>query len=228
MSLYPVNLNIENRLCLVVGGGPVALRKTRGLLQAGARVRVISPKLVPELGQLSRAKKIEWFNRGYAEGDLDSVDLVFAVTDDRNIQHQIAEEAALKNVLLNSADDPVKSRFHVPAHFRRGPLLLTVSTSGGSPALAKKMREKLEAEIGPEYEAVAGLLSAIRSGVIRESGDPDMSGHVFRTLLEKDLIRLVTEQNWFDVQMLLLEVLPTELDSAAIMKNFLETIDDQS
>lgn len=228
MFLYPVNLNIENRLCLVVGGGVVALRKTRSLLQAGARVRVISPELVPELGQLARAKKIEWFNRGYAEGDLDSVDLVFAATDDRTIQNQVAEEAELKKVLLNSADDPARSRFHVPAHFRRGPLLVTVSTSGGSPALAKKMREKLEAEIGPEYEAVAGLLRAIRSGVIEESGGSDISGGIFRALLERDLVGLVARQNWFDVQMLLLELLPAELDGAAIMKNFLDTIDDDT
>ena len=102
---------------------------------------------------------------------------------------------------------------------------MTVSTSGGSPALAKKMREKLESEIGPEYEAVAGLLTHIREGVIRESGDPNVSGDIFRTLLERGLVQLVGEANWFDLQMLLLEVLPEELDSAEIMKRFLESID---
>lgn len=221
MSLYPVNLKIENCLCLVVGGGFVALRKCRGLLEAKAQVRVISPELVPELRLLVDNGEIEWFERPFVEGDLEGVRLVFAATNNRAVQILIEQEASKHSVLLNSADAPVESDFHVPAHFRRGPMIVTVSTGGGSPALAKKLRKQLENEIGPEYTAVVELMGLIRDSVIEHSSDPQVSGDVFRSLIDGDLVDAVLEENWFDVQMLLLQELPEAMDSVALMKVFL-------
>ncbi len=225
MSLYPVNLKIENSLCLVVGGGLVALRKCHGLLQARAKVRVISPELVDELRSLSANGEIEWFDRPFVEGDLEGVQLVFAATNNRTVQLLIEREAKKHSVLLNSADAPIESDFHVPAHFRRGSILVTISTGGGSPALAKKLRKQLEKEIGPEYTAVVDLMGLIREGVITHSRDPQVSGDIFRRLIEGYLVDSVLEQNWFDVQMLLLQELPEAVDSVALMKVFLENQD---
>ncbi|MFT5729076.1 MAG: precorrin-2 dehydrogenase/sirohydrochlorin ferrochelatase [Desulforhopalus sp.] len=225
MSLYPINLKIENSLCLVVGGGVVAFRKIRGLLQADARVRVISPELLPGLRLLADNGAIEWFERPFVEGDLEGVSLVFAATNKRKVQVLVQEEACKNKVLLNSADAPVESDFHVPAHFRRGPMIVTVSTGGGSPALAKKLRKQLEDEIVPEYQGVVELMAIIREGVISISKDQSVSGGIFRSLLEGNLVEYVLEENWFDLQMLLLQKLPEELDSVILMKTFLERQD---
>lgn len=222
MSLYPINLKIENSLCLVVGGGAVALRKCRGLLQADARVRVISPKLVPELRALADNGDVEWFERPFVEGDLEDVCLVFAATNSRKVQLLVYEEAGKKKVLLNSADAPRESNFHVPAHFRRGPMIVTVSTGGGSPALSKKLRTQLEEEIVPGYQNVVELMGIIRESVIALSVPQNESGEIFRSLFEGNLVEYVLEENWFDLQMLLIQKLPEKLDSVALLKTFFE------
>lgn len=225
MSYYPINIRLANRLCLVVGGGPVALRKVGNLLQAGARVRVISPQVEPELQRLSDVQQIEWLKREYVEGDLRGGFLAFAVTDDPTIQALIRKEAEKSTVLLNSANDPLGSDFHVPAHFRRGKMLVTVSTGGGSPALAKQIRERLEEEIAPEYGAVVDLLSLVREKVVGRQGNSAAHAELFRRLLQLGIVDLLLESKWFDLQMLLLRELPDDIDAVSLMRQFLEKND---
>ncbi len=225
MSYYPINIRIADRLCLVIGGGPVALRKVKGLLQGGARVRVISPEVEPELRRLSELQEIEWLAREYVEGDLGSAFLAFAVTDNRSVQDMIVREAERSGILLNSADDPQRSDFHVPAHFRRGKMLITVSTGGGSPALAKRIREQLEDNIVPEYEAVVDLLSLIRQQVVGRNDDSANHAELFRRLLHAGVVDLLLEAKWFELQMLLLRELPEDIDAVDLMRQFLEKHD---
>ena len=225
MLLYPVNLNIADKLCLVVGGGTVALRKTKSLLAVGGRIRVISPEVHSELSVLAQNEEIEWFDRGFVEGDLKGVFLVFAATNRHEVQALITEEAAKYSVLMNSADDPLNSHFHVPAHFRRGRMLVTVSTGGSSPALAKKIRQGLELELVPEYELVVELLSLIREQIVRLGGDSALNGDLFRRLLQHEIVELILEANWFDLQMMLLRELPDSVDAVTLMKKFLEKYD---
>jgi precorrin-2 dehydrogenase/sirohydrochlorin ferrochelatase len=228
MSLYPVNINISGKLCLVVGGGAVALRKTKSLLAGGARVRVICPEINAELKDLALSREIEWFERGFAEGDLKGAFLVFAATDNPVVQALITEEALKSSVLLNSADDPRNSDFHVPAHFRRGKMLVTVSTGGSSPALAKKIRQQLEIELVPEYELVVGLLALIREKVVSLSDDSRANGKLFSRLLQLGTVELILESNWFDLQMMLLRELPESVDAVTLLKNFLDKYDKSS
>ncbi|OGR15763.1 MAG: hypothetical protein A2X81_06990 [Desulfobacterales bacterium GWB2_56_26] len=225
MSYYPINIRIADRLCLVIGGGPVALRKVKGLLQGGARVRVISPEVEPELRRLSKLQEIEWLEREYVEGDLRDSFLAFAVTDNNAVQNTIMKEAERSTVLLNSADDPRRSDFHVPAHFRRGKMLITVSTGGGSPALAKRIREQLEDNIVPEYEAVVDLLSLIRNQVVARNDDSTAHAELFRRLLHAGVVDLLLEAKWFELQMLLLRELPDDIDAVTLMRQFLEKHD---
>ena len=225
MPLYPANLNIADKLCLVVGGGAVALRKTKSLLAGGATIRVISPEVRAELRSLAQNKKIEWFERGFAEGDLKGVFLVFAATNNPAVQNLIAEEAVKCSVLLNSADHPRASDFHVPAHFRRGKMLVTISTGGSSPALAKKLRQRLEMDLVPEYELVVELLSLIREKVVSLSDDSVANGKLFSRLLQLGIAELILESNWFDLQMMLLRELPESADGVTLLKNFLEKYD---
>jgi precorrin-2 dehydrogenase / sirohydrochlorin ferrochelatase len=225
MPFYPVNLRISNRLCVVFGGGEVALRKVRDLLAARAKVRIISPVLAWELHLLAEAGEIEWWQREYAEGDLKTAFLAFAVTNDREAQLRIKAEAAKTSVILNSADDPSGSDFHVPAHFRRGKLLVTISTGGGSPALAKKIRQQLEMEIGPEYEAVVDLLALVRERLLGEYDETAKHSDLFRRLLGTGIVDLLIERNWFELQMLLLRELPENIDAVALVRQFLEKHD---
>ena len=227
MTLYPLNLQIGGRLVVVVGGGEVALRKVKSLLVAQARVRLVCPHLAGELHHLACEGRIDWLPRPYAEGDLQGAFLVFAATNDRQVQARIAREAIRQGVLLNSADDPAGSDFHVPAHFRRGNLLVTISTGGGSPALAKIVREKLEREIGPSYGAVVDLLARIRQHLVASDREEESSanGEIFRRLLQQNLVDLVAAGNWFELQMLLLRELPQGIDAVALVRTFLEEHD---
>lgn len=210
---------------MVVGGGGVALRKVRSLLEAEAKVRIISPIVGTELRRLADSGEIEWLKRGYVEGDLQGAFLVFAATDDRKVQLLIQREAGKSAAILNSADDPAGSDFHVPAHFRRGKMLITVSTGGGSPALARKIREQLEEEIGPEYEAVVDLLGLIRTRLLDGHEEAATHTELFRRLLHMGIVDLLLEANWFELQMLLLRELPGQIDAVALVRQFLEKQD---
>jgi precorrin-2 dehydrogenase / sirohydrochlorin ferrochelatase len=222
---YPVNLRIQNRLCVVIGGGGVAFRKVHGLLAAGARVRVISPTVVDELQKLAHLGDIEWLEREYKEGDLKTVFLVFAATNNRQTQLLIQRDCLRHSLLLNSVDDPDGSDFHIPAHFRRGRMLVTVSTGGGSPALAKRIRESFENDIGPEYETVVDFLALLREKLFEQHDDGQMHAELFHRLLDQGLIKYLSESDWFEVQMLLLRELPVSVDAVALLRQYLERHD---
>ncbi len=228
MLFYPVNLNITDKLCLVVGGGAVALRKTNDLLTGGAKVRIISPVIHAELQVLARNKVIDWFEREYVEGDLNGAFLAFAATDNREVQERIAKEATKYSVLLNSADDPLNSQFHIPAHFRRGKMLVTVSTGGSSPALAKKVRQQLENELVPEYEIVVDFFTMLREKVVGPVGDSVANAELFSRLLRLGIVEMILQANWFELQMMLLRELPESAEPVTLMKDILEKHDKSS
>jgi len=224
-TFYPVNLKLCDRLCVVIGGGNVASRKVNNLLTCGAVVRVVSPYVQIHLEKLIFQKKVEWFEREYAEGDLQGAFLAFAATSDRNVQQLVKEEAEQHKIIFNSADEPAGSDFHVPAHFRRGKMLVTVSTGGCSPALSKYLRESLEKEIGPEYESVVGFLALIRDAVVSRDNDSTAHKELFQRLLEMDIVKLICDGNWFELQMILLQELPGDIDSVALIRRFLDVHD---
>lgn len=226
MTYYPMNVQLRGRLAVVVGGGEVALRKVKGLLAAEARIRLVCPRLEGELLHLAEGGQVEWLPRLYAEGDLKGAFMAFAATNDRAVQTVVQREAMCHGVLLNSADDPAGSDFHVPAHFRRGAMLITISTGGGSPALAKVVRERLEEEIGPGYGAVVDLMARIRQCLVDGSGDGAAEhGEIFRSLLHQGLVDKVLAGDWFELQMLLLRELPEQVDAVAVVRDFLDSND---
>lgn len=212
MMLYPVNLQIAGKPCLVIGGGKVGLRKIRTLLACGALVTVISPEVVEGIGVLAIEGTITLHRRSYRAGDLDGAFLVFAVTDNRLIQDQVAEEALARGVLLNIGDNPKRCDFHVPAQIRRGELLLTVSTGGASPALAKLIREQLEEQLSGEYGKVISLFGRIRDVIVDRSGDSEVNRQLFDRLLAADLVGLVCAREWEKVAALLTTELPDGVD----------------
>jgi len=162
-AYYPVSLNIRGRKCVVVGGGEVARRKVRALLEHGAMVTVISPNLIPELVQLAEHGEITALNREYQTGDLKDSFVVIAATDDSDTNRRIVREAKNKAVLVNVVDDAQNSDFIVPSCLRRGDVTIAVATAGRSPALARKIRTRLEKEFGEEYAALALLIDEVRT-----------------------------------------------------------------
>lgn len=166
-AYYPVSLNIKGRKCVVVGGGEVALRKVRALLEHGARVTVISPELGPELVQLAEHGEIAALNREYRAGDLKGSFVAIAATDDSDTNRQIVREANNKAVLVNVVDDAENSDFIVPSCLRRGDVTIAVATAGRSPALARKIRTRLEKDFGEEYAVLALLIDEVRTGLKR-------------------------------------------------------------
>ena len=159
----PIFLNLQGKHCVVVGAGEVALRKIRMLLDCGAKVTVISPTVRTEVSQLAKSGYVELRRRSYRTGDLKKAAVVISATNRRKINRAVVEEARRPGILINVVDDPGRSDFIVPSFFRRGGLTIAISTSGISPALARKIRMKLEADFGAEYVSVLNLVEQIRS-----------------------------------------------------------------
>jgi len=167
-AYYPMFLNISGKRCVVVGGGRVALRKVRALLEHRASVEVISPDLCPELIELAEGGQIDTSRRHYQPGDLRKAFIAIAATDNSDINQQVVKEAQSEAVLVNVADDPKNSDFIVPSYAHRGEITIAVSTAGRSPALARKIRTRLEKELGDEYASLAHLIGEVRAEVRRQ------------------------------------------------------------
>ena len=161
---FPVNLNLHGRPVLVVGGGRIAYRKVEQLLMADAEVTVLSPMFVDEFHFLP----VTLVQREYASGDIDAFRLVITATGNTPVNQQIFDECEAKGIWINSADDPDRCAFTLPAALRRGDLMVTVSTGGASPALASWLRSHLELSIVPEFEEVVSRLAIERARIHAE------------------------------------------------------------
>ena len=165
MQLYPLNLKIAGRRCVVIGGGGVANRKVEGLLRCGARVTVISPELNDPLPALAQRGAVEVHQRPYAPGDLEGALLVIAATNLRAVNEAVVAEAHRSGALVNVVDVPDLCDFYLPASVRRGPLLVTASTDGVFPGFSKTLRKRLEADIGEEYAPYVEMLGRYRARI---------------------------------------------------------------
>jgi|Deesub1362A_J573_1020465.scaffolds.fasta_scaffold00309_29 precorrin-2 dehydrogenase/sirohydrochlorin ferrochelatase len=192
-ELYPVFIKLEGEPCLVVGGGRVAARKVRSLLAAGARVRVISPALVDELRALAEAGEIKYEPRPYQPGDVAGALLAISATNDPEVNRQVARDCRARRVLLNAVDDPEHCSFYVPATVRRGDLTIAISTGGKSPLLARKIREQLEKEFGPQYGDYLALLGQIRHNIIRNVTDSAKKEQLLAALATPEILEALRD-----------------------------------
>jgi precorrin-2 dehydrogenase / sirohydrochlorin ferrochelatase len=191
MRYFPVFLDLKEKRCIVVGGGAVAERKVRNLLKAGAWVKVISPELTVSLSRLRDEKKIFHLSRSYRRKDLKGAVLAIAATNDRTINERVFREATADRIPVNVVDDPAHSSFIVPSIVRKKDLLVAISTSGRSPALARLLRQKLEKEIGPEYPQFLNLLGRVRKKVLSLGLGQRENQRIFRRLVKDDLLPLI-------------------------------------
>lgn len=185
-AAYPVNLLLDGRRCLVVGGGEVAARKAQGLLDCGGQVHVVAPRI----GAAIRAEgRVTWEERPYRSSDLEGCWLVIAATDRSDVNRSVYVDGEAAGVWVNGADDPQHCSFTLPSVVRRGDLMLTVSTGGRSPAVATWIRRRLEDEIGPEYEVLLDLVSSRRKAIKASGGSTeDVDWH---RALDSDVLGLI-------------------------------------
>jgi siroheme synthase-like protein len=192
-SYYPVSLDVAGRPCLVVGGGVVAARKARALLDCGARVTVISPALGPEIEAIADGlERIE--RRAYAVGDAARFRLVVTATGRPDVDGAVHADAEKAGVWINSADDRAHSSFILPAVHRDGPVTVAVSTSGVSPAFSSWLRNRLAAECGDHAGALAELLGEARARVLQSGRRSDSVD--WAALLDGPLLEFVRAGNW--------------------------------
>ena len=169
MAYYPIFLELKGKPCLVVGGGQVAARKVEGLLAAGARVTVVSPKLEPDLSKLKSERRIGHVDKQYQRVDVKGYAVVIAATDDRATNERVASDARRDGVPVNVVDEPAMCDFIVPSVVRRGDVVLAISTGGLSPALARWLRQQLESYLSEDFDRLVQLLAEVRLE-LRERG----------------------------------------------------------
>lgn len=188
MADYPLNIELADRLCVVVGGGNVGRRKAASLLTAGARVRLIDPQ-PPAVQQTDR---LEIISRCYRAGDLDKAFLVFAATGKRELDRTIAAEARRQGALVNLPGEPAAGDFSLPSVLRRGDLTVSISTAGRSPALAASLKEQLGEWLPSHWATVLEILAAIRDKHLAEPGQNHYNRQTVDKLLEAGLAELVS------------------------------------
>jgi siroheme synthase-like protein len=190
-ALYPVYLKLAGQECLVVGGGAVARRKIGGLLRCEARVTVVSPGLLPEIKRAATRGDICYNERGFEDSDLQGKSLVIAATDDCGLNARIAQICCQQEIPVNVVDNPGLSTFFVPAVIRRGPLSISISSGGGSPMLARRIREDLEQQFGPAFEEIAALLGEMRRRVQERLPDGDERRQSWEAIVTPELLALL-------------------------------------
>jgi len=172
MGYMPIFFDVTGRDCVVVGGGEVAARKVESLLEAGARVTVVSPRLSPPLEAIAARGLVTHIDRDYARGDLRGSVLVYAATDDPKLHRELVAEAGALGIPVNVADVPELCTFISPAVLKRGDLQIAISTGGASPAFAARLKRALEVQFGAEYALTLEVLRAARRRLHADEIDP--------------------------------------------------------
>jgi precorrin-2 dehydrogenase/sirohydrochlorin ferrochelatase len=193
---YPLFLDISGQRCLVVGGGRVGERKVAALIEAGALVEVVSPKITDALSEWAESGTVDWHGRPFETEDVTGALLVFGATDDTDVNGAVASAAKQAGVLYNDAIERDRCDFIVPSTVRRGGLTLAASTGGGSPAYARLVRERLEETFGEEHGEVVALFEQLRPRVMALFPD-DPSGRraVWDQLVSWEMVEWVRDGN---------------------------------
>lgn len=224
MKLYPMMMDLNGEPVLVVGGGRVAARKVATLLECGATVTVVAPEVIEELAVLAQAEKIDWIQEGFSTTILECFPeptLIFGTTDDREVNTAVYESAVERRIPCNIADVPDLCTFTVPAVMERGDLTISVSTGGASPALARRIRERLNEEFGNEFAALAEIMKELRTRVLEQGRSPNENKEIFFKIVDSDLVSALKQGEEEKAVSLLSSILPEGLDPAGTVSRAL-------
>ena len=187
-TYYPVFIQLRDQPCVVIGGGKIAEGKVEGLLAAQAQVTVIAPHLTPRLHELVETKQISYLEREYQSGDLTGAFLVICATDQSEINHEVWQEATANRQLVNVVDDTPRCNFIAPSILRKGDLTIAISTSGKAPALAVRLKERFQQQLGPEYERFLELAGELREPVARHIPDFETRKALWYELVDSEIL----------------------------------------
>ena len=195
MKYYPVNLDMTNKRCVVVGGGDIAERKVERLLECGAQVTVVSKSLTPVLKARKKTGQMDHIDRDYEDQALDGAFMVIGATDRNDVNERISKDAMARGLLVNIVDDPDRCNFILPSLVQQGDLSIAISTGGKSPALAKKLRKELEKQYGPEYQTLLVIMGILRKRIL--AGDQRAADNkvVFEDLVHSDILQAIREKD---------------------------------
>ncbi len=219
MGYIPVFFDVGGKPCLVVGGGEVAERKVRALLEAGADVTVVSPTLGEELAAIAHRGEIHHLARRWRRGEMAGFALVYAATDDALLHREIAAEAGELGVPINVADTPELCSFIAPAVIRRGDLQIAISTGGASPALAARIRRELEPRLGPEYARLLQVMRAARRRLMAAGTESGERARKLRALADSRLRECLAAGNDRAVDAILTEHLDATLANLGLARH---------
>lgn len=195
MCSYPVVLNLQNRAVLVIGGGKVAERKIDSLLESKAKVFLVSKDLTEHIKDLIKEKKIVFLGKEFSDEHLNGKFIIIVATDDHSFNSYVADKARKRGILVNVVDQPSECDFFVPSVLRRGDLIISVSTSGKSPFLSKKIKEELALIYGIEYQILLEIFSVIRKILIRAKRDDSVKNEVYEFLYNSKIIDKIKEKD---------------------------------
>jgi len=190
VKFYPINLNLKDKKVLIVGAGKVALRKFKRLLLTEAKIKIVSPEFNHEFEVFltQESEQYTFKKRKFRNKDLFGYFLVFAATNNSELNKEITFLAREKNVLVNTVDNAELSDFTLPAIVNRGELLLTVSTGSSLPALSKNIRKKMESDFGIEYQLLLDIMSENRAKLIDKIEDVKLRKNIFRKIAASDFL----------------------------------------
>ena len=187
MSLLPIFVKLTGRPCLLVGAGEIAVQKIPSLLAAEARLRVIAPRVRPEIAALAREGRLEVIAREFAEADLDGVFLVIAATDNPVVNAAVYRAAVERNILCNSVDDPPHCDFYFGSIVARGDLQIAISTAGESPALAQRLRREIDEQLPRDLGPWLRNLGVLRREVLASHPAGEERKLLLHTLAQRDV-----------------------------------------
>lgn len=187
-EFIPIMLKAKGLRCVVIGGGPVAERKCKHLLSAGAEIKLISPAVTEPLRQAAHEGSLIWYNRKYVHGDLSGADLAYSAVDQASVNEQVADEAAQLRIPVNVSGPGSGGTFISPSVVRRGGLVIAVSTSGAGPAAARRISKEIENMYGSEYEIYMDFLNEIRSKVKATVNNPSKRHELLKAVAEMDIL----------------------------------------
>jgi precorrin-2 dehydrogenase/sirohydrochlorin ferrochelatase len=190
-SYYTLCLDIEDKKCVIVGGGAVARRKAAAMKDHGACITVISPKLESVLEYMAFQKDIEWISRDFQPQDIEGAFLVVAATNSRETNHQVSVLCHENQILCNIADAPQESTFISPSTIERGPLTIAISTNGINPTLSASIRQELEIAYGEEYGTFLEIVSTLRPRILEEFPSPQIRAHIFERMVSSRALTLI-------------------------------------
>ncbi|RLB16459.1 MAG: bifunctional precorrin-2 dehydrogenase/sirohydrochlorin ferrochelatase [Deltaproteobacteria bacterium] len=221
MRYYPVFVDMRGKRVLVVGGGEVAERKVKGLLECGSEIHIISKKLSDKLKLLIENGSIRFAGSHFHEEVLEGITLVIAATDDPEVNRAISIKARQRNILVNAVDQPEDCSFIVPSVVKRGDLVIAISTSGKSPALAKRIRQELEERFDQSYAIFLEIMGKVRKAVLSAGLPQNTNSKIFHALVDSDMLEAIASREWNRVIKRLTEILPQDIDLDLDMSEFI-------